>query len=209
MLKKDGVFEELKDRIVRLDYEPGKILNEAEIAEEFGVSRTPIRHAFQRLELYKLIQIVPRYGAQVPQIDFIEMKSLFELTRVLDPFATRLAVLSATEETIEELDQIVERLKNYDMNSEYRLAIIDDERFHQKILDQSGNPWLQEILTQLHYHSERLWHYCNKFFETPDIFYTTLHPVVEAIKEKDPEKAEKYAREHIDEFVNRIRSTLL
>ncbi|MDO5717827.1 MAG: GntR family transcriptional regulator [Tissierellia bacterium] len=209
LLKQDEIFEELKNRIVRLDYEPGKILNEVEISEEFGVSRTPIRHAFQRLELHKLIQIVPRYGAQVPQIDFIRMKSLFELTMVLDPFAARLATDIINQDVIDELDELVERLKNYDMAVEYREAILDDEKFHEIILENCGNEWLQEILTGLHFHSERLWHYCNRFFESPEIFHDTLEPVVEAIKKRDADSAEKYARIHIEQFVGRIKSTLL
>lgn len=209
MLKKDGVFEELKNRIVRLDYEPGKTLNEAEIAEEFGISRTPIRQAFQRLELNKLIQIVPRYGAQVPQIDFLQMKSLFEVTRVLDPYATKLATINADEEMIQQLDEIVARLRSYHMEEDYRLAIIDDEQFHEIILAKCENSWLEEIVTQLHFHSERLWHYCNRYFDSPDIFYSTLRAVLDAIKAHDPDLAERCAREHIDVFVDRIRSTLL
>lgn len=209
VLKQDEIFEELRNRIVRLEYEPGKILNEVEIAEEFGVSRTPIRHAFQKLELHRLIQIVPRYGAQVPQIDFIRMKSLFELTTVLDPYAARLAVANATDEMINELEEVVERLKNYDMSTEYKEAIVDDEKFHEIILEYSANPWLQETLKNLHSHSERLWHYCNRFFETPEIFHETLEPIVEAIKNEDPDEAERTARIHIQEFVDRIKNTLL
>ncbi len=209
MLKQNEIFQELRNRIVRLEYEPGKILNEVEIAEEFGVSRTPIRHAFQKLELNKLIQIVPRYGAQVPQIDFIRMKSLFELTTVLDPFAARLAVDNSNPEMIEKLEEIVERLKNYDMETEYKEAIVDDELFHETILEYCDNPWLVEILTNLHYHTERLWHYCNRFFETPEIFYETLEPLLIAIKNNDPDEAERTAKIHIEEFVDRIKSTLL
>ena len=62
---KEDIFNVLKDRIVTLQYEPGKILNEIELSEEFGVSRTPIRTVFQQLESIKLVDIVPRYGVQV------------------------------------------------------------------------------------------------------------------------------------------------
>jgi len=50
---KEDIFNVLKDRIVTLEYEPGKILNEIELSEEFGVSRTPIRAVFQQLEALK------------------------------------------------------------------------------------------------------------------------------------------------------------
>lgn len=209
MLKQSEIFDELKGRIVRLEYEPGTILNEVEIAEEFEVSRTPIRHAFQKLEMCKLINIVPRYGAQVPQIDFIMMKSLFEITTVLDPFATRLAVDAMDDKTIDKLEEIVCRMKTYDMATQYKEAIVDDELFHQTVLSNCGNPWLKQIVTELHFHSERLWHYCNKFFDTPEIFHETLEPVVEALRARDGDKAEESARIHIESFVNRIKKTLL
>lgn len=211
MLKQDEIFDILKNRIIKLEYKPGMILNEVDLAEEFEVSRTPIRHAFQRLENKKLIQIVPRYGAQISQIDFIKMKALFEVTMQLDPFSTRLAIDNASEEDINELSEIVTRLKAYDMKipEEYGAAIADDEAFHQKVLDLCGNDWLKEILSDLHCHTERLWHYCNSFFESSEIFYKTLEPIVEAFREKDVEKAIKYHKIHIEGFLNIIKNTLL
>lgn len=208
-LKKDLVYEELRNKIVTLEYEPGTILNEADLAEELDVSRTPIRDAMQRLERDKLVVIAPRYGAQVPQIDFISMKSLFDLTRVLDAYAAALACKHASEEDIVYLQEIVDRLKEYDISKEYREAIIDDEKFHNKIREIAANPWLDESLEYLHLHSERLWHYCNSFFDSPSIFYDTLQPVVDAIKARDCERAEEATQSHIDDFVDKIKNTLL
>lgn len=209
MLKKDLVYEKIRDKIVRLEYRPGTILNEADLAEELGVSRTPIRDAMQKLERDRLVVIAPRYGAQVPQIDFIKMKSLFDLTRVLDSYAVEEACKNACEEDIENLQAIVDRLKGYDMETEYQKAIVDDEEFHQIIRDICANPWLDEILTYLHLHSERLWHYCKEFFEESDIFSASLQPVVDAMREGDCKKAGEYAENHIDDFVDKIKSTLL
>ena len=95
---KEEIFNILKERIVTLEYEPGKILNEIELSEEFGVSRTPIRTVFQQLEAIKLVDIVPRYGVQVATLNFLNIKSLFEVTKVLDPLATKLAVSKLTDE---------------------------------------------------------------------------------------------------------------
>lgn len=208
-LKKDEVFEILKNRIVKLEYQPGTILNEVELSKEFNVSRTPIRNAFQQLTASELIIIVPRYGVQVSQIDFIKMKHLFELTRVLDPFATKLTVERITPERKKDLQEIYDRLLSYKIDVDYQKAIDDDEAFHQIIFDQCGNPWLQKQLIELHYHSERLWHYCEQYFDRIDIFTRTFGKIMEAIWEKDPDKAELYAREHIDDFVNKIKGALL
>ncbi len=98
--KTEDVYEVLKRRIIELEYEPGEVLNEVEVAEEFNLSRTPIRKAFHQLNNDNLLNIIPRFGAQVAPIDFMYMKSVFEVTRVLDPFAARLAVNRITDEQI-------------------------------------------------------------------------------------------------------------
>ncbi|MDR7855838.1 GntR family transcriptional regulator [Tissierella sp.] len=208
-LDTDSIYELLKKRIIHLEYEPGLVLNEVDVAEEFNTSRTPIRRVFQLLHGDKLLNIVPRFGAQVAPIDFKQMKSIFEVTRELDPFATRLAVERISDEKIKELEEIMSRLENYDITKDYQNAINDDELFHDIIFSSCDNPWLQEILTSLHYHTERLWHYCESYFDSMDLFTHSLGKVLEAVKEKDVEKAEKYTREHIDEFVLKIKKEML
>ena len=208
-LNTESIYEILKRKIILLEYEPGEVLNEVDLAEEFNISRTPIRKVFQLLHNDKLLNIIPRFGAQVIPIDFKDMKYVFEVTKELDPFATRLAVERISDEKIKELEEIMERLKSYDIDKDYQNAINDDERFHNIIFNSCGNPWLQDILTSLHYQTERLWHYCEQYFDDMYLFSNTLEKVLEAIKEKDTEKAEKYAKLHIDEFVFKIKKELL
>ena len=206
---KDEVYEILKRKIIELDYKPGEVLNEVDIAEEFNISRTPIRKVFHQLSTDKLLNIIPRFGAQVAPIDFMYMKSVFEVTRVLDPFAARLAVDRITDEQIEELESIIDRLETYDISVDYQKAIIDDQNFHDIVFSSSGNPCLQEVLLNLHNHTERLWHYSQRYFDTMDLFTGSLGELLKAIKEKDRDMAEKYAVEHIDAFVEKIRQELL
>lgn len=208
-LNTEDIYEVIKRRIIHLEYEPGQVLNEVDVAEEFKTSRTPIRRVFQLLHNDKLLNIVPRYGAQVTPIDFKQMKSIFEVTRELDPFAIRLAIERITEDQITELEEIMSRLENYDITTHYQEAIVDDERFHNIIYSSCANPWLQDILTSLHYHTERLWHYSEQYFDDMSLFTNTLGKVLKSIKENDVEKAEKYTREHIDDFVEKIRRDML
>lgn len=205
----DEIYDILKDRIINLVYEPGQVLNEEDVANEFNVSRTPIRKIFQQLNGDKLLNIIPRFGAQVTPIDFKYMKSVFEVTRQIDPFAARLAVDRISKNQIEELEAIMERLYSYNLNEDYQMAIKDDERFHDIIFLSSGNQCLGEILTNLHMHTERLWHYSEQYIDSMDLFTDTLSKILKAIKEKNHEDAEKYAREHIDAFVNKIRQEML
>lgn len=208
-MQTEEIYEIIKDRIIHLDYQPGEILNEVDLAEEFSISRTPIRRVFQMLSSDKLLNIIPRFGAQVAPMDFRMMKSVFEVTRELDPFATRLAVERITPEKLQRLEEIVERLEKYNIETQYQEAITDDEEFHEIIFSSCENPWLEDILKNLHYHTERLWHYCERYFDDINLFSDTLGKVLQAIKDKDVEKAEKYTREHIDEFISKIKSEML
>ena len=206
---KEDIFNVLKDRIVTLQYEPGKILNEIELSEEFGVSRTPIRTVFQQLESIKLVDIVPRYGVQVAPLNFLNIKSLFEVTKVLDPLATKLAVSKLTDEDIKQLKEIVSTLETYDTTKNYQEAILLDEKFHKIVTKSCANPWLIDILTDLHCQTERLWHYCDIYFSDMEIFTRTFKKIVEAFDKKDEQMAEQYAKEHIEDFVEKIKSALL
>ncbi|MGB4503341.1 MAG: GntR family transcriptional regulator [Syntrophaceticus sp.] len=208
-IKSDQLYEILKKRIVHLEYSPGQVLNEADIANEFGLSRTPVRKAFEQLKNTNLLNIIPRYGAQVAPIDFKYMKSLFEVDRELEGFAARLAADRITDEKIRDLETIIERIKNYDIEKDYKQIIIDDEKFHETIFESSENPCLVEILYNLHMHTERLWFYVQKDITDVNLFLDTMPKIVKALKEKDADTAEQEAKRHVDVFVEKIRQELL
>lgn len=208
-IQTEDVYEILKNRIITLEYSPGQVLNEADIAGEFDLSRTPVRKIFEQLKNRKLLNIIPRYGAQVATIDFRYMKSVFEVVRELEGFAIRLAVERITDEDIEELENIVERINNYDIENEYKKIIIDDENFHRIVIQSSDNPCLIEILFDLHMHTERLWFYSQQELTDLNMFHDTLADVVKAIKARDVVQAEFYSKKHTDDFVNLIKKELL
>lgn len=209
-LKKDTqeIYPSLQRKIIEFTYRPGDILNELDLAEEYGVSRTPVRAALQELERDNLIIIVPRYGAQVASIDFRAIGDLFEVTKRLDPYAARLAVKRITPQQIQELKEIVERLDSFTTTESYQDAIIEDQRFHDIIFEASRNRWLVETSERLHIHTERLWHYCKDYFDDMEIFTRTFKLILKALEDGDGDAAEKYAADHIDDFLSRIRESL-
>jgi GntR family transcriptional regulator, rspAB operon transcriptional repressor len=205
----EEVYNLLKRRIIQHEYTPGTVLNEVEISKEFELSRTPIREIFQRLASDKFLNIIPRFGAQVSQIDFRYMKSMFNVIREIEPFAVGLSVERIGPKQIEELEDIVQKLKTLDITKDYQRAIDEDGRFHKITLQCSGNSCLEGILLDLHTHTERLWYYSEQYIDSMDIFTVTLGKILDAIKERDTLKAEKYAREHIDVFVEKIKKEML
>lgn len=208
MDEKTNIYSKIKRDIIEFKYKPGEILNEVELAEEFGVSRTPVRTALQELERDSLLSIVPRYGAQVSAIDFRNIKALFEVTKRIDPFATRLAVKKVTPDQLAELKAIIGRLEAMTSTTSYQEAISEDERFHEILFEACGNVWLTRTAESLHIHTERLWHFCNDYFEDMTIFTRTFSLIVKAIEEGDEDAAEHYSTQHIDDFLDRIRESL-
>lgn len=207
-MKKVDIYEELKNRIVKNEYKPGDVLNEIEISKEFGISRTPVRNAFQKLEMDRLINIVPRYGVQVSFVDFTNIKSLFELTTILDPLATKNAIKSITTKQLKRLKEITKELEELSSDDNYQKAINLDEEFHDIIISACGNIWLADTLSSLHLHTERLWHYCREYFNDMTIFTRTFNKIIEAIELQDEEMAEHYSKEHINDFVSKIKEAL-
>ncbi|ATW27298.1 GntR family transcriptional regulator [Candidatus Formimonas warabiya] len=205
----EEVYETLKKRIISLEYSPGQVLNEADIANEFELSRTPVRKIFEQLKNKKLLNIIPRYGAQVATIDFRYMKSVFEVVRELEGYATRLAAERIPEERIPDLLSIVERIKQCNIETDYKTIITEDEKFHEIVIQASDNPALVDILLDLHMHTERLWFYSQKDLVNLSLFHETLANIIEALRQRDVWKADSCAKEHIDDFVALIKRELL
>ncbi|MDI6707121.1 MAG: GntR family transcriptional regulator [Firmicutes bacterium] len=203
------VYEVLKQRIISLEYPPGYILNEVDIANEFSLSRTPVREAFQKLQNDRFLNIVPRIGAQVALIDFRMLKHAFEVKKELDGMCARLAAQRATHERINELERIITRLKDYDQDKDYLKIIEDDLNFHIVIWELSQNPVLIEILETLHTQAERLWNYTQQKVTNINGFIDTFELITQALKEGDKEKAEYYARAHVEAFVDQVKNELL
>jgi DNA-binding GntR family transcriptional regulator len=137
------------------------------------------------------------------------MKSAFEVTRELEGYATRLAAERITDQKIEELEAIVERLKKYDIAEDYKKIIQEDENFHEIIIESSNNPCLIEILYGLHMHTQRMWLYAQPDISEMGLFLNTMPNIINALKVRNIEQADEAAKVHIDVFVERIKQELL
>ena len=88
---RDEVFNTLRERILKGVYKPGERLMEIHLADQLGVSRTPIREAIRMLELEGLVKMVPRKGAQVAKISKEDLQDVLEVRKALDTLSVKLA----------------------------------------------------------------------------------------------------------------------
>ena len=96
--RSEQLGDEIEERIATGQYRPGMRLDEQEIADAFGVSRTPVREAFIQLEAAGLIEIRPRRGAIVTEISGARVCEMFEVMAELESMCGRLAARRVTEE---------------------------------------------------------------------------------------------------------------
>ncbi len=204
----DQIYSTIKRRIVTIEYKPGTILSESELSAEFKASRTPVREIFQRLELEKLVTILSRVGAQVAPIDYRYYKSLMEVKRGLDVMIVRLAVRRMTQESLDELDRLVQTLKEQARNKLYNELIPCDMLFHQIIIEQANNEVLSGIYDNVMTHTERFWHYSMTNLTYSDEYITTYADLLGALRNKDEAQAEKYATGHVDLYINALKNDL-
>jgi DNA-binding GntR family transcriptional regulator len=205
---KDRVYDALKTAITSMDIyadEETPKLDERRLAEELGVSRTPIREALSRLEQEGLVQNIPRRGAFVVRKTKKEILEMICVWGALECLAARLATARASDEEIAGLRTMFTTFKD----SEGASAHIDEysERnilFHQAIIKLSKCDLLVQIAEGLfiHIHSIRSRTIRERQRVTSSII-DHMH-IIEALEQRDAELSERYVREHTDELRKHI-----
>ena len=103
---RDAVFETLREAILKGVLAPGQHLMEMQLANQLGVSRTPVREAIRMLELEGLVNMIPRKGARVAAISEKSLSDVLEVRRAMEELSVRLACKRMDHKDMEKLDQI-------------------------------------------------------------------------------------------------------
>lgn len=146
----DIIAEQLEERIFVGDFSDGDRLDEVRLAEQFGVSRTPLREALQRLARSGLVELIPRRGAFVRQPGPVELLEMFEVMAEVEAVCGRLAAKRISDRALADL---------HDANNKCQAAVhaldpntyyAENERFHKIIYRESGNSFLATETGNLH-----------------------------------------------------------
>ena len=112
-------YEALRDAIVKRQLLPGDRLMETELANEMGISRTPVREAMRRLETDGYVVIQPRKGSYVADISIKDIEDVFEIRTVLEMLAARNAAERATDDEIGELRATAEDISRWETKDRF------------------------------------------------------------------------------------------
>lgn len=207
---RDVVFRTLRQAILRGELKPGERLMEIRLANQLGVSRTPIREAIRMLELDGLVIMVPRKGAQVAQITEKDLNDVLEVRLGLEELAVKLACERITEEELRSLYQAsrsFEKLLETETDDLQELAQAD-VAFHDVIYQATNNERLIQLLNNLR---EQMYRYRIEYLKDVKSRRSLVEEhdaLYERMKKRDLTGAQKMIREHIERQQESIMQTV-
>lgn len=146
---REKILETIRESILKGTLKPGEKVAEPELAERFGISRTPIREAFRQLESEGYLTVIPRKGAVVTALSERDVDEFYAIKSILEGYAARLAAEQLSERDIERLEAINAKLATLaaegDVKSFYRVH----NEFHDLFIRAAGNEKLQELIEQV------------------------------------------------------------
>lgn len=192
------VYKTLKSMIFERKLLPGTKIYQDKLAQDLGISRTPLVGALKKLEQERLIMAIPRRGFFVREFSSEEMIHIFELREVLEGLAARRASMIITPEQIEKLTRFFQGVKISNDPKDIKRYAEEDRKFHTFLMEIGGNDLLTSILGT---YSVVTFSYLGGFQEGlvrhPR---ETLHEhlaLIKAICKRDAAKAEEFARLHL------------
>jgi DNA-binding GntR family transcriptional regulator len=189
---RDKVVAELRRRIIECDYAPGHRLTEERLADDFGVSRNPVREAIRVLEREGFLVAVPRRGAVVASISASDVDDIFDVRLSLEVLAAQLAAQRIGREDTAGLDRLV-------VAADTAMTVADltalNTAFHAEVCRLSGNSLLSGMMESLH---DRLqWIYRQSAVDRAPHSWAEHEALAAAIRAGDVEAAVHAAHTHV------------
>jgi DNA-binding GntR family transcriptional regulator len=209
------MYHTLRERIVFLSYNPGQLLKEQVLAEEFSVSRTPLRTVLFRLEWEHLLKILPRTGIQVSELELNTITHVFQARLELESVIGTMAAERFTQAHFTRLFQLTDRCRHLAQHRDpEKLARLDMD-LKQLFHDAAGNPFLTEMSDRLYVLTFRLWYFnlmkmdMHGWHKETLCLQSDLETLAGLLTDEPPEMVGKTRKSQLLDHVERIRTTFL
>lgn len=200
------VFQSIREDILSGRYEQNTELKEAAIGAELGVSRTPVREALRQLELEGLVTIIPNRGAYVNMITAKDVQDIYVIRSMLEGLCARWATQSITAEQLDSMEETLCLSEYHTSKKNYEKLYELDSLFHEQLYEAGGSRILNHILSDFHDYVKMV-RKATISTSSRSMTSTEEHRAIfEAIKEKDPDKAEALAKEHVKHTIESIQA---
>lgn len=196
----------IKNMIIDRKILPGDKIPQEKLAQELGISRTPLVSALKYLEKEKLVAAQPRRGFFVRHFTKLEMISIFELREVLEGLAARRAANQITDAQIKKLQNFFRQFKKSKDITDYRTYARADRGFHNYITEVGAKEFLKSILQTYNIISFSYQVVSSEGLVRPP--NQTIHEhlaIIDAISSKDPEAAEELTRRHFQKSIAALK----
>lgn len=201
------VYQLLKERILNMDLSPGTRLKAEELAEELGVSNTPLREAIRQLTKDGLVETIPYRGSFVKSLSAREVGEIYDVRMALEALAVRLAAQAATLEQTAQIESWVREYEQAFFADDVHAGLQADFAFHELIAQASGNRALYDLLQSLSARVQAL-RRMDRGKTRRQESLEDHRAICQALKERDARKAEEAMIRHISKGKQHAMSLL-
>lgn len=202
------IYDALRDEILSLALPPGSPVDEMQLSERFGTSRTPVREALVRLAAENLVTTLPNRATIVTPIDFLNLPAFFDALTLMYRMTTRLAAEFHDPSDLDRL-RTLQRAFEEAVAARDALAMIATNRdFHAAIAETGRNPYYLALFTRLLDEGRRILrlYYSSLGDALPRQYVEEHETMIAAIAARDIDGADRIATAHADQIVRQIQS---
>ena len=203
------VFHKIREDILNGNYKENEELKEVTIGQELGVSRTPVREALRQLELEGLVEIIPNRGAFVTGIQAKDVHDIYMIRSRLEGLCARWACDYITKEQMDDMEENLYLADFHAKKGNMEQMAQLDNNFHMILYAAGNSKMLEHLLIDYHQYVLRIRRNTLSTLDRALASNAEHRAIMEAIKAKDPEKAEALAAEHMrNAYDNMVRNGL-
>lgn len=188
------VLDVLRERILTGAVAPGTTLSQVQLAEEFGVSRIPVRDAVQLLAGEGLVVLHPGGGATVREMSIAELQELYEMREAIEPLATGLAVPNVGRAEVLRMGNLLEAMAATDDARAWLAANAD---FHGAVYGQANRPRMVDLVEQLRKLTDRYLHLHLEVIGNTEHLHEEHTHILEAVRDGAAREAAELTRRHL------------
>ena len=204
------VYDQLRDEILDLELLPGSPIDEVQLAERFGMSRTPIREALVRLSGEGLVETLPNRSTMVSNIDFLNLHTFFDAMTLMYRVTTRLAATYHRPADLKTIRKHQARFAKA-VEAQDALAMIASNRdFHAAIAEAGRNPYYTSLFLRILDEGRRLLRLYYQSFDDrlPQEFVQEHEDIIAAITARDIDLCDRLGKGHADQIIRQIQHFL-
>jgi len=194
---KDRAYAAIKDAILSLKLEPGSLLVEGDLAQQLGVSKTPVRDALQELEREGFVTRILFKGTYVTDVTMRDMTEVFQLRSVLEGLAACLATPLFSTQELDQIDQYLTAAEKALAEGNVALCSEQGQKLHNAIIDKTDNQRLALIIHNLDEHVQRFRVLSDQISGRLNKSVKEHQQVLAALRQRDPATAEQAMRGHL------------